>query len=225
MKSKIYVIIISALSVLFYISCSNNVPQPLAPAETTVSLPSAGNLAKGGVGHSLTGSANTYNIKYNHPDFGECYVPGPKEKGGLYNVQSFHAIEHGDGQVTGSLISQMQWEKPKDRSDKLEAKVIQLMVDETETKAKIVCEITNDWYGMPLPAWFVEVFVDNGEGASSPRDEMSSWWFSSDPADRDLWLSQTPQEYIDWSWAIIEPFNLPNMAPTVPIDNGNIQVR
>jgi len=56
-------------------------------------------------------------------------------------------------------------------------------------------------------------------------DEMSSWWFSSDPADRDLWLSQTPQEYIDWSWAIIEPFDLPNMAPTVPIDNGNIQIR
>ena len=219
-----YAIVLLAFGGLAILGCSESTDQLVAPVEkaSTVSLEKQ-------VLHSVTGSANTYNIIYNHPEFGKCIIPGPKEKDGFYNVITVNAIENKDGTFTGHLLSQFQGKIPKDEatmtSGRVEAKVIQLVVDETGKMAKVVCEITS-WNGPELPWWYVIVFVDNGEGNTpESKDHASSWWFSDLTEDRDLWLSQTPQEYIDWSWAILEPFNLPNMGPTIPIDNGNIQVR
>ncbi len=210
--------------------CSDNSAPILSPTEQSVASPgSSAALAKAGVRHSVTGSANTYNITVWSDYFqGYCIVPGPKEKGGFYNVFTLHAIEHSDGSFSGSFVSQFQGKLPPDQAigtcAKVEGKVIQLMVDETGTMAKVVCELTKIT-GFPLPQWFVIVLVDNGEGnAPETRDRASSWWWSDKTEDRDLWLAQTPQEYVDWEWNILKEF-FPDMGATIPIDNGNIQVR
>jgi len=176
--------------------------------------------------HSLTGSAGSYNVIYVHPDFGPCIIPGPKQKGGFYNVQTINAIEHKNGSVTGQYVSQFHGKIPGDIGGgyfmgTVHGKVIQLMVDEAG-QAKVVVEITA-WDG-PLPAWMVEVFIDNGEGKDpGTPDRMSSWWWDTTTESRDFYLSLTPQEYIDWEWGILEPL-FPWMGATVGIDNGNIQV-
>jgi hypothetical protein len=207
--------------------CSENRSTPVAPADpSSPTLTSPVTLSKPGVTHSLTGSANSYNIVYNHPEFGTCIVPGPKEKGGFYNVQTINATVHSSGSVTGEYLSQFQGKLPSDVKPEcffatVHGKVIQLMVDEAG-QAKVVVEITK-WNG-PLPAWMVEVFIDNGEGkASGMPDRMSSWWWDTTTEARDFYLSLTPQQYIDWEWSILEPL-FPWMGATVRIDNGNIQV-
>lgn len=212
------------------LGCSDNSSAPVMPTDQAVtSAGSSAPLAKGGVRHSVTGSANTYNITLWNDYFqGYVIVPGPKEKGGFYNVFTIHAIEHNDGTVSGSFVSQFQGKVPPDQatgfSAKVEGKVIQMVVDETGKMAKVVCEITKIT-GYPLPQWFVIVLVDNGEGnAPGKRDHVSSWWWGDLPSDRDLWLSQTPQQYIDWEWGILKEL-FPDMGATIPIDNGNIQVR
>ena len=199
----LYAIVLLGFLGLALIGCADNSSPIVSPTDKDVSLNSLGSLEKGRVLRSLTGSANTYNIMIDHPVLGPCIVPGPKQKGDFYNVQTIHAFEYSDGSFGGSLLSQFQGKIPKDQkfmfTGKVEVKVIQLLVDETGTKAKVVCEITK-WNGPQLPWWFIEVFIDNGEGKYSPRDEMSSWWFSDQESDRDFFLSLTPQEYIDWSW-------------------------
>jgi hypothetical protein len=228
-----YSLILLAFLGFAVLSCSDTSNPIVTPVDKASTTNSTGNLDKDNdVLHSLTGSAHTYNILYNDPNFGLCIILGPKQKDGFYNVFTVNAIEHKDGTITGKIISQFQGKIPDDLTyeyveflGKVEIKIIQLMVDETGKIAKIVGEITK-WDGPQLPWWFAMAFIDNGEGkTSTSRDEISSWWFSDQESDRDLWLSQGPQEFIDWQWAIIEPFNLPNMGPTVPIDNGNIQVR
>ncbi len=221
-----YAFVLLTLLGLVILGCSESTDQLVTPVDkaSTVSL-------EKGVIHSLTGSANTYNILYDHPVLGLCIIPGPKQKDGFYNVVTVNAIEHENGAVTGHLISQFHGKIPEDFTyeylqflGKVEIKIIQLMVDETGHIAKIVGEITK-WDGPQLPWWFAMAFVDNGEGnSSSSKDEVSSWWFSDQESDRDLWLSQGPQEFIDWQWAMIEPY-FPEMGATFPIDNGNIQVR
>ena len=92
----------------------------------------------------LTGSAHTYAIY----DPGNGILPGPKEKGGFYNVIAVNAIDRGAGKFSGSFLSQMQGKVPEDLSDgglaKVKADVIQLVVDETGTMAKVVYKIT-EW--------------------------------------------------------------------------------
>jgi hypothetical protein len=221
-----YAFVLIAFLGLVIFGCSESTDQLVTPVEKMSTLNTGGSLEKQ-VLHSLTGSAHAYNILYDHPDLGLIILPGPKQKGSYYNVVTVNAIEHNDGTVTGHLLSQFQGKinEPSMFTDRVKMKVIQLVVDETGKKAKVVCEIT-EWNGPQLPWWFVMVFVDNGEGNTPEfRDHYSGWWFSDLAGDRDLWLSQTPQEYIDWLWAIIEPFNLPIIGPTLPLDNGNIQVR
>jgi hypothetical protein len=212
------------------LGCSDNSSPIEASTDQALSSSSSPTvLAKGGVRHSVTGTANTYNITVWSDYFqGFCIVPGPKEKGGFYNVFTLHAIEHHDGTFSGSFVSQFQGKVPPDQavgfSAKVEGKVIQLMVDETGNMAKVVGEITRIT-GVPLPQWFVIVLVDKGEGnAPENRDRASSWWWSDKIEDRDLWLAQTPQEYVNWEWNILKEF-FPDMGATIPIDNGNIQVR
>jgi hypothetical protein len=207
--------------------CTENVYAPSTTSDQSSPLMNTNaSLAKSGITHSLTGSANSYNIVYNHPEFGTCIVPGPKEKGGFYNVQTINAVVHSSSSVTGEYLSQLQGKLPSDVKPEcffatVHGKVIQLMVDEAG-QAKVVVEITK-WNG-PLPAWMVEVFIDNGEGkAPGMPDRMSSWWWDTTTEARDFYLSLTPQQYIDWEWSILEPL-FPWMGATVRIDNGNIQV-
>jgi len=79
---------------------------------------------------------------------GNGILPGPKEKGGFYNVIAVNAIDRGAGKFSGSFLSQMQGKVPEDLSDgglaKVKADVIQLVVDETGTMAKVVYKIT-EW--------------------------------------------------------------------------------
>ncbi len=65
------------------------------------------------------------------------------------------------------------------------------------------------------------VFIDNGEGGSdgSP-DEIGASSGTGNPTEQSLWLVQSAQEYLDWTWTFIAPY-----GPTFPVDNGNIQVR
>jgi hypothetical protein len=221
-----YAIVLLAFVGLAILGCSETTDQVVAPVDkvSTVSLEKQ-------VLHSITGSAHTYNILSVHPDLGNVILPGPKEKGGFYNVLTINAIIHNDGTITGGLVSQFQGKIPDDYTyeyveflGKVEIKIIQLVVDETGSIAKIVGEITK-WDGPQLPWWFAMASIDKGEGnSSSSKDEVSSWWMSDQESDRDLWLSQEPQEFIDWQWDIIEPY-FPEMGATFPIDNGNIQVR
>lgn len=231
MKTMSFVfLLVASITFVFVLGgCTDNFVVPASSADEALMSPgSSTRLAKYGVKHSVTGSAHTYNItQWNEYFQTYVIVPGPKEKGGFYNVFTVHAMEMDDGTFSGSFISQFQGKVPPDQAfgfaAKVEGKVIQLMVDETGTMAKVVGEITKiDGYSLPL--WFVIVFVDHGEGsAPENRDHVSSWWFDSDPTLRDLWLSQTPQEYVDWEWNILKDF-LPDLGATIPIDNGNIQV-
>ncbi len=227
MKSPTFLLLLVAAVTFVLMGCSENLnaPSPIND-QSSPSANTNGTLAKPGMTHSLTGSANSYNIVYIHPEFGTCIVPGSKEKGGFYNVQTINAIVHSNGSVTGEYLSQLHGKLPSDVKPEcffatVHGKVIQLMVDEAG-QAKVVVEITK-WNG-PLPAWMVEVFIDNGEGkAPGMPDRMSSWWWDTTTDARDFYLSLTPQQYIDWEWSILEPI-FPWMGATVRIDNGNIQV-
>jgi len=227
MKKFNWIFILIAVVGFAIISCSDSSDQLTNSFTEESSFNNSGILEKE-VLHFLTGSANTYNIFYQHPEFGLCIIPGPKQNGGFYNVITVNANQKRNGTFSGHFLSQFQGPVPDSLEimfgDRVKADIIQLIVDESGTKAKVVCEIT-EWNGPQLPWWLVMVFVDDGEGNPPENsDAASSWWFSDQESDRDFYLSLTPQEYIDWSWAIIEPLNLPNMGPTIPIDNGNIQV-
>jgi hypothetical protein len=231
MKTLSLVLLLIASMAFIMMGCSDNSSPVVSSKNQAINTASSNmSLAKGGVQHSLTGSANTYNILASVPGFGNCIIPGPKEKGGFYNVFTVNAIDQGNGTVSGRFVSQFQGKIPpgweSGSCEKVEGRVIQLVVDETGTKAKVVCEVTT-WTvapNNPAPRWFVIAFVDMGEGGKSAPDRESSWWGSSDPADLALWLGQTPQEYIDWEWSILKDI-FPDMGATIPIDHGNIQVR
>jgi hypothetical protein len=226
-----YALILLAFLGLALLGCTDNSNPIVVPNDKVAAVNSLASLEIEGIKHSLTGSANTYNVLSWNEFFGNVILPGPKEKGGFYNVFTVNAIEHRDGSFSGNVVSQFQGKIPDDYVyeyveflGKVKMKVIQLLVDETGTKAKVVCEITS-WDGPQLPWWFAMAFIDKGEGKSSSlRDEISGWWSSDQTSDRDMWLGQSPQEFIDWQWAIVEPF-FPEMGATIQIDNGNIQVR
>ena len=227
MKTISFALLLMASLAFVLMGCSDNSGPLLAPTDQAGSSPTSPMVpAKVGVQHSVTGSAHTYNMEIYDPVMGWAFVPAPKQKGGVYNVVTINAIDHGDGTFSGKYISQLMGAVPPGLvgfASKVEAKVIQLQLDETGTMAKVVCEITK-WIGIPLPAWMIIVFVDKGEGATSERDEESSYWATLDPAERDTWLAWTPQEYLDWEWGIIQPM-FPDLGATFPIDNGNIQIR
>jgi hypothetical protein len=223
MKTLSLVLLLAVSMTFILMGCSDS-SMPTVPASgRAISSPGTPIvMSKSGVSHSLTGSAHTYNIY--DPEFG--ILPAPKEKGNFYNVYTINAVDQGGGKFSGSLLSQLQ-KYPKDGAfgglAKIKANVIQLVVDETGTMAKVVCQITEwtPWPGTTPQRWLVVVFVDNGEGKTAdPRDQESAWWFSRDDADRDLWLGMSPQEYLDWT----EP-QMGGYPLTIPIDNGNIQVR
>jgi hypothetical protein len=225
MKIFSVALLLMATLAVVLLGCSDN-SAPIASANEQVAptTTSPGNLAKGGVVHSVTGSANTYSVF----DPAGYIWPGPKQKGGFYNVVTVNAIDQGNGIFSGRFINQFQGKLPAEQAygfcAKVEAKVIHLVVD--GNKALVVAEITS-WKAPdgtpPLPWWLAQVFIDNGEGGpgGSP-DETGGLWASPDPADKDLWIGMSPQDYLDWMMIITGPLG---WGPTYPVDHGNIQVR
>jgi hypothetical protein len=167
MKATSCALLLMAMLAFILMGCSDNSSSLITPQDKTPSLAgSTPPLSKAGVRHSLTGSAHTYNITVWSDYFGGyCIVPGPKEKGGYYNVFTITAAEDKSGNFSGSFVSQFQGKVPPDQANgtlaKVEGKVIQLMVDETGKMAKVVCELTKIT-GYSLPQWFVMVLIDNG---------------------------------------------------------------
>ena len=100
MKTLYAIVLLAFVGLAILNSALKTTDQLVAPVEkaSTISLDKQ-------VLHSITGSANAYNILYDHPDNRFLIIPGPKQKDGFYNVFTVNAIEHGDGTVTGNLIS------------------------------------------------------------------------------------------------------------------------
>jgi hypothetical protein len=193
--------------------------QVMNPATAPAGLAKAGRK----VVHSLNGSAHAYNLFLIEEG---AIVPGPKQKGGFYNVQSIQADEYSDGSVSGKILYQflgkLSPELAVGLANKMEGKVIHFKVE--GKKAFVVVEITK-WVDFPdpappLPWWFAQAYIDNGEGALT-SDEASEWWMSPLIADRDFWVGMGPQEFIDWQTPILLPTGWPVVYP---IDHGNIQV-
>ena len=209
------------------VGCSDRSSPIISSTEQAMSSATAPTgLTKGGVKvvHSLRGSAHAYNLLL--VDEG-AIIPGPKQKGGFYNVQSIQADEYSDGTVSGKILYQflgkLSPELAVGLANKMEGKVIHFKVE--GKKAFVVVEITK-WLDFPdpappLPWWFAQAYIDNGEGAMT-SDEASEWWMSPSPADRDFWMAMGPQEFIDWQTPILLPTGWPVVYA---IDHGNIQVR
>ncbi len=223
MKILSCILLLVASSAFVLMGCSDRVSAPVYPTNdiSVANLPTPA-LAKEGIVHSVTGSANAYMIV--DPVTG-WLLNGPKQKGGYYQVITVNAIDHGDGTFSGRVVSQFQGKWPKEQTygfyGKVEAKVIRLAVE--RNKALVVAEITN-WIGPPgwpeEPWWMACVFIDNGEGGSAGSPDVTgAVWATGTPDEQSLWLTQSPQNYLDWTMTFIAPY-----GPTFPVDNGNIQV-
>jgi hypothetical protein len=226
MKTLSLALLLMASMAFVLLGCSDNSSPVVSPTDQVLSSPTASTgLAKAGVKavNSLRGSANAYYILWYGPD-GTLWgtIPGPKQKGGFYNVETIHADAYSDGTASGSFLYQYLGKLPPDVGggffDKVEGKVIKLSVE--GNKAFVVVEITN-WKLWPLPAWFAQVFIDNGEGASS-SDELSEWFVTPEGGSPDLWLAMDPDAFISWSTDQLQGTDVPVLFP---IDHGNIQVR
>jgi hypothetical protein len=179
---------------------SNSVVTPTDLAISSVSLPAS--LAKGGVLHSVTGSAHVTIFD------GETY----------YDGITVSAIDHGSGEFSGSVryfdrLSAMQ----------VMGKVIDVKVE--GNKGKVSWEISR----LVNPLWepmgygFV-VLVDNGQGNAPGPDQMS-WVILPDPSGtpdgksiQDL-INMTPDGFLAW---LESRGNTPTLFSYV---NGNLQVR
>jgi hypothetical protein len=216
------------------LGCSDNSNSVVTPNDQVASSGSATSLAKIGEDlHSVTGTAHTYNIVV--PELG-AFIPGPKEKGGVYNTLIVNAIEHSDHSVSGKLVSQMHGIPPEGQwgwGTKVEGRIIRVAIQ--GNRALVVFQHTlfvgPDGTNMVTPEtpwWGAMAFIDKGEGKNSPRDAAAAWWSSPMEADLTLWLSQSPQEYVDWTLLqlgdVLDPW-YPDFNGWFPIDNGNIQVR
>ncbi|MBP1648394.1 MAG: hypothetical protein H6Q30_1839 [Bacteroidetes bacterium] len=232
MKILSVALVLMASLAFVLLGCSDNSSPVVSPTDQVLSSPtSSTGLAKAGVEviHSLRGSANAYYTLWYGPD-GSVWgtIPGPKQKGRFYNVETVQADAYSSGTASGSFRYQFLGKLPPSVEGgffgKVEGKVIKLAVE--GNKAFLVVEVTK-WELWPLPAWFAQVFVDNGEGASS-SDELSQWFVTDAPdvdpgyGSRDFWLTMDPDAFISWSTDQLEGTGVPVLFP---IDHGNIQVR
>ncbi len=174
-------------------------------------------MAKSGVVLSATGSCQSYLVVDEHG----WLVPGPKEKGGLYNTISFTAFKHADGTYSGMLLSQTHWgPQGADWLTKVKGKVVHLSIQ--DNMAKIIFLITE---GTMAGQWGVIAFKDLGEGGkSAPPDLQSAWWSTSSTVEKESWETLTPQGYVDWTVTQLNP-PLLWFTGWMAIDNGNVQVR
>jgi hypothetical protein len=223
MKLLSCALLLMASMAFVLLGCSDRSTPIATPTDQMAPPVSATGLAKGGVLHAVTGSANCYAII--DPATGFIF-PGPKQKGGFYNVVTVNAVDQGNGVYAGRFINQFQGKVPEEWNwgfaARVEAKVKYLAVE--GNMALVVAEITSMTIpeGFPPgPWWVAQVFIDNGEGGpgGSP-DETGALWATPDPAEAQTWMQWTPQEYLDWTITIPG-----NISSKYPVDKGNIQVR
>jgi hypothetical protein len=232
MKVLSVALLLMASMAFVLLGCSDNSSPVVSPTGQVLNSPNTSTgLAKAGVKavNSLRGSANAYYTLWYGPD-GAVWgtIPGPKQKGRFYNVETIQADVYSDGSSSGSFHYQFLGNLPPGVEGgffgKFEGKVLKLTVE--GNKAFVVVEVTN-WDLWTLPAWFAQVFIDNGEGASS-SDEVSEWFVTDMESvdlgygSRDLWLSMDPDDFINWSTLQLAGTGFPIVFP---IDHGNIQVR
>ncbi len=226
MKILSFALLLMASLAFVPLGCSDKSSPIVSPTDQALSSPTTSTgLPKAGVKvvNTLRGSANAYYALW-YPD-GTLWgtIPAPKQKDGFYTVETVQANAYSDGTASGSFHYQFLGNLPPEAEggfyDKIEGKVIKLAVE--GNKALVVVEITK-WKLWPLPAWFAQVFIDNGEGASS-SDELSEWFAAPDEGTRDFWLTMDPDQFILWTTDQLKEF--PSVPPVFPIDHGNIQVR
>ncbi len=237
MKTLSLVLQLMACLAFVLAGCSDESAPLLAPGEmaamSTSAAAQAGGLGKAEDVHFAAGSAQTYNL--NLPEY-QAFIPWLKEKGALYNTLTFNAVTK-NGVTSGKIVSQMHGvpEGPAGGwMTKADGDVIQLVVE--GNLAKIVVKLTlflgpdgTNWATPETPWWGAIALADNGEGhnASSP-DGTTTWWASPVEADMNLWLSQSPREFVDWTVVLIgdllDPW-YPGFSGWFNVDNGNVQIR
>jgi hypothetical protein len=216
------------------VACSDSSAPVAGPTDQALSSSTTStDLAKCGVRviSSLRGSANNYYDLWYLPD-GTLMGTVPDPKGKFYTIETFEADAYSNGKASGSFHYQFLGKLPPGVSGgffgKFDGKVLRLVVE--GNKAFVVVEIEN-WKSWALPAWFAQVFIDNGKRGWS-RDKVSEWFTTNNPdvasdplgyGSRDLWLTMGPDQFIQWTTAQLKDF--PSVPPVFPIDHGNIQVR
>jgi hypothetical protein len=231
MRPLSFVFLLMASMAFVLLGCTDKSSPIVSPTDQALSSPTTSTgLPKAGakVVNTLRGSANAYYINWYDPD-GNILgtIPGAKQKGGFYNVETVQADAYSDGTASGSFLYQYLGKLPPGVEGgifgKIEGKVIKLVVKGSE--AFVVVEVTK-WGLYPLPVWFAQVFIDKGEGTSS-TDEVSEWFITNEPVDdpgygsRDLWLDMDPDAFILWATDQLEGTGVPIVFG---IDHGNIQV-
>lgn len=224
MKTISLAILVIASLAFVLLGCSDSPAPIVSPNEQGLSTPAlSAALSKGGVLNSVTGSCQSYQVVVEDPNLGPLIIPGDKSKESFYNTIGFSAIKHNDGTCSGTFDYQFHG-VPKDQATGGLAKILGrvLHVSIQGHMGKIVFQIVDgDYAGM----WGAIVFEDLGEGGKSGSPDLQSAFLISDlPEDLQLWKSQTPQEYIDMTVQLYQPY-LPWFNGWLPIDNGNVQVR
>jgi hypothetical protein len=224
MKTLSFALFLMASLAFVLSGCSDRSAPVVGPADQAISASTvSSSLAKGGILNSVTGSCQSYQVVVEDPILGTLIIPGQKSKESFYNTITFSAIEQNDGTYSGNFVSQFH-NVPKDQATGGLAKVTGrvLHVSVQDNMGKIVFQIVDgDYTGM----WGVIVVKDLGEGGKSGSLDLQSAWLISDiPGDLQLWKSQTPQEYINMTVEMYQPY-LPWFNGWLPIDNGNVQVR
>lgn len=223
MKTFCCAFLLIASMAFVLLGCSDQPTPLLGPTDQAISIStSPGSLAKEGVLNSVTGSCQTYLVFIHDPILGDVLFNGPKSKESFYNTITLSAIEHNDGTYSGIFVSQYHG-VPKDQATgflaKVQGRVLHVSVQ--DNMGKIVFQIIDGEYS---GWWGVIAFKDLGEGGKpAPPDMQSAWEFSDQPADLQLWKTQTPQEFIDWTVEMYQPY-FPWFEGWFPIDNGNVQV-
>ena len=116
--------------------------------------------------------------------------------GGLQTA-SFHAVQHQNGAITGSLVV-----KSRGQAIRLFADInCLIIVGNKATLSGVVTQTNNPAVLVGDGVWF-EV-MDNGEGANNPPDSMTD--------------VQVFPPFVNCSFT--------NLSPLLPIEEGNIQVR
>jgi hypothetical protein len=223
MKIISFVLLLMASWAFVLVGCSDNSAPVVAPGEQALSAPTSfTHLVKEGVLNSVTGSCQTYLVFIHDPALGDVLFNGPKSKESFYNTMTFSAIKHADGTYSGTFVSQYHGVAKDERTGflaKVQGRVLHVAVQ--DNMGKIVFQISGgDYAGW----WGVLAFKDLGEGGTSaPPDMQSVWEFSDQPATVQVWESQTPQEFIDWTVETYQPY-FPWFQGWFPIDNGDVQV-